>query len=145
MTDDTDPLVDALRRKCDAQAKQIDDLEQRLSELERLVEPDPGQTDYETLTKAQKVYRVRKALVETAANTNGRDAMKYKAVIRLFDGHPSPGHAYTLMENSADLDGFAYDTANGKDGEKRIRVKLEDVNDDALVHAANKASRPTPA
>jgi len=145
MTDEPHPLVDALRRKTNAQADRIDELETRLAELEQLVDPDPGATEYAQLQKEQKVHRIRKTLVETAARTNGRDAMKYKDVIRLFDGHPSDGHAYTLMERAGELDGFAYDTASGQGGEKRVRVTLEDVNDDALVHAANNATRATPA
>lgn len=120
-------------------------LRERVAELEELVDPDPGGKEYDQLTKDQKVHRVRTALVEQATNNhNGKAKMNYKEVMWLFDGHPSAGHAYDLMERAGVLDGFAYDKAGG-DGEKRVRVNVDDVNDDALVHAVNNDPAETPA
>lgn len=140
----TDELVEALRRKVNAQQARIDDLEDELADLKQVVDPDPGATAYHQLTKDQKVHRVRTALVEDAAGGDGRAYMKYKAVKMLFDGHPSDGHCYDLMERAAHADGFDYDEAGQGDGEKRIRVNLAAVNDDALVHAANNATHSNP-
>lgn len=128
-----------------AAVERVERLEKRVADLEELVDPDPGGTDYQQLTKDQKVHRVRTALVEQATDTrNGKAQMKYGEVQWLFDGHPSAGHAYDLMELAAKLDGFYYDKAGG-DGEKRVRVNLDAVNDDALVHAANNDPTETPA
>lgn len=140
MTDDRDPLVEALQRKVNTQADRIEDLEDRLGKLEELVDPDPGATGYEQLTKDQKVFRVRRHLLERADKTNGRAAMKYKEIMMLFDGHPSPGHCYDLMERAGTIDGFEYDEAGGGKGEKRVRVSADAVNDETLIHAANKGT-----
>lgn len=125
--------VEELEHVVDVQAE-------RLADLEQLVDPDPGSIRYEQLSKEQKVYRVRKALVEDAARSGGTAALHYDDVKWLFDGHPSPGHCYDLMKRAAELDGFAYDTPNGEGGQKRIRVNLDGVNDETLVHAANNVS-----
>lgn len=151
MSDDLQPLVKALRRKVNhqedtinTQEDMIDALEERVAELERLVDPDPGSTEYDQLTKSQKVHRVRKHLVEEADKGNV-PAMKYKDVKWLFDGHPSAGHCYDLMEQAGQLDGFAYETGGHGKGEKRIRVNLEAVKDETLLHAVNNAPDETPA
>jgi len=134
------PLVDALQTKLNYQAERIDELEAENERLKKLVDPDPGSVEYEQLTKAQKVRKVREALVDRGAQThNGRAAMKYKDVMWLFDGQPSAGHCYDLMERAGELEGFAYDAAGGGKGEKRIRVETSAVKDETLFHAVNKA------
>jgi len=141
MTDDIEKLerlVDALQTKCNYQSERIDELEGRLAELESLVDPDPGSTEYEQLTKAQKVRKLRVALLEQAENSNrGIAQMKYKDVMWLFDGHPSAGHCYDLMERAAEIEGYAYDAAGNGDGDKRVRVESDAVNDERLFHAVN--------
>lgn len=122
-----------------------EELRESVAELEELVDPDPGATAYEQLTKGQKVHRVRKTLVERADATNGRAAMKYREVMMLFGGHPSAGHCYDLMERAGQLDGFAYDVAGNGDGDKRVRVNLDGVNEDADVHAVNNGTQANPA
>ena len=127
-----------LRDRIEELEAENDQLRDDLATLNTVVDPDPGRTEYDQLARSHKVNRIRTTLAETAARSNGKDAMKYKEVMMLFDGHPSPGHCYDLMERAAHLDGFAYD--DGRDGEKRIRVNLPDVNDETLIHAANKAT-----
>jgi len=141
MSDEPHPLVKALQRKLNTQVDRIDELEDRVAELEELVDPDPGNADYEQLTKEQKVFRVRKHLLKLAHNTNGRASMKYKEVMALFNGHPSPGHCYNLMERAGERDGYVYDKAGGGQGEKRIRVKSEEVNDETLIQSVNKETK----
>jgi len=143
MSEDLKPLVDALRRQLKDRTERIERLEERVAELEELVDPDPGSVEYDQLTKDQKVHQIRKTLLEQADGGTAR--MKYKDVMYLFDGHPSPGHCYDLMEQAAKLDGFTYDSAGQGKGEKRIRVKSDAVNDQTLVHAVNKATESNPA
>lgn len=139
-------LVEALRRKLTAHGDRLealetenDQLRERIAELEQVVDPDPGSVEYEQLTRPRKVHRVRKALAENAANSHtGKASMEYSDVIWLFDGQPSAGHAYDLMELAAELDGYSYDEPNGG-GQKRVRVNLEAVNDETMLHAANNA------
>jgi hypothetical protein len=42
------------------------------------------------------------------------------------------------MEAAENLDGFHY--GENADGQKQIRAKLEGVNDETLIHVANKAT-----
>lgn len=126
----------------DAAAERMNDLSERVAELEQVVDPDPGSQDYQQMTKAQKVHRLRVALLEQA--DDGKiPSMKYKDVLWLFDGHPSAGHCYDLMERAAEADGYYYDTNEG--GEKRVRVKPDGVNDESLVHAVNNDPQKTSA
>lgn len=144
MTEDRDPLVEALQRKVNTQAERIEDLEDRVAELEQLVDPDPGTTAYEQLTREQKVHRVRVALLEQA--TAGKSAvMRYDDVRWLFDGKPSAGHAYTLMELVAEAEGYTYEIGGHGKGQKRIRVEPDSVNDERVIHAANKGDSALPA
>lgn len=134
-------LPDANRRMLNYLRDRVEDLEteneslrERLANLESIVDPDPS-ADYSELPKSRKVYKLRKALVEEAAQATGTAKMDYKEVRWLFDGQPSVGHTYDLMELAGQLDGFSYDT----EPQHRITVKLDGVNDETLVHAANKA------
>jgi len=147
MSDDLERRLDAIEARLDAMSNWNEDLRKenkslrkRIVELEELVDPDPGSVGYDNLTKEQKVFRVRKVLAERAGRSNGKAAMAYKEIIALFDGHPSPGHAYDLMERAGKLEGYAYDKAGGGRGNKRIRVNVEAVKDETLFHAANKAA-----
>jgi len=152
MTDDVEDRLRRLEAWQDAAITNLkglreenEQLKERVAELEELVDPDPGHTDYEQLTKDQKVHRIRKTLCEYAGSTGGTARMKYREVMMLFDGHPSAGHCYDLMERAGQIGGFAYDAAGNGDGEKRIRVNVDDVNDETLLHAVNNATQPNPA
>ena len=144
MNEEVEMRFEAMSKWQDALEDRVAELEdenrqlrERVAELEELVDPDPGNVEYGQLTKAQKVHRVRKALLEAATRSNGVASMKYKEVMALFNNKPSPGHAYDLMEAAAELDGYAYDAAGGGRGDKRVRVDAEAVNDDRLFHAVN--------
>lgn len=129
-----------LRERVDELEAENDSLRGELAELGEVVDPDPGSREYASLSKAQKVHRLRRTLVEQAARaTTKRAKMEYTDVIYLFDGHPSPGHAYDLMRAASNLEGFQYDTSGER--QNRITVDLESVNDESLVHAANKATQ----
>ena len=136
MSDDLEPLVDALRRQLKDRTRRVENLEERVAELEELVDPDPGGVAYEQLTSDQKVHRIRVALLEQASAGNA-PTMKYDDVRWLFDGKPSAGHAYDLMERAANADGYVYETGGHGDGQKRIRVEPDAVNDERIVHAVN--------
>lgn len=124
--------------RVDVLEEENEQLRERVAELEEIVTPDPNSVEYDQLTRPQKVHRIRKKLVEQAARRhNGRSSMDYKEVTWLFDGHPSPGHAYTLMELAGELDGFEFDPDSGEN--QRVLANLDAVNDETLFHAANKA------
>lgn len=129
-----------LRERVDELEAENESLRGEVAELGEVVDPDPGSREYASLSKAQKVHRLRRTFVEQAARAMTKRAkMEYTDVIWLFDGHPSPGHAYDLMRAAGNLDGFQYDESGER--QNRITVKLEAVNDESLVHAANKATR----
>ena len=139
--------VEALNRKLNSAVDRIEDLERENAELRRQVaalqgevDPDPGSKEYSDLSRAEKVRQIRERLVDVAgADHNGTAAMKYKDVMWLFDGHPSAGHCYDLMERAGQLDGFDYSAAGGGKGDKRVTVNLDAVKDESLVHGVNKA------
>lgn len=130
-----DALTDAIERL----EETVEEQQDRIAELEELVNPDPADVEYAQLTKDQKVFKIRKHLIEDAAKTNGVSRMVYREIKALFDGHPSPGHCYDLMKQAAQVDGYEYDQAGG-DGQKRVRVAMNAVKDETLIHAANKAT-----
>jgi multidrug resistance efflux pump len=144
--DELPALVDALRRKVHHLEEQLDETEAdlqaargRIAHLEKVINPDEGERSYQQMTKAQKIYRVRTALVDEAVERETTTvSMDYKEVRWLFNGSPSPGHAYNLMEAAAELDGFGYD----EDREPtRVTVNLDALNDETLIHRVNKAVR----
>lgn len=139
-----DPDEHTVLEAANAAVDRLEDLEERVAELEEVVDPDPGTTAYEQLTKDQKVHRVRVALLEQVMA--GKSAtMVYDDVVWLFDGKPSAGHAYDLMELAAEADGYIYETGGHGKGQKRIRVIPDSVNDERVIHAANNGSGATPA
>ena len=147
MTDDTDTRLTVVEQRLDLLNDAVEDLERENAELRRQVaalqsevDPDPGSKEYSDLSRAEKVRQIRERLVDVAgADHNGTAAMKYKDVMWLFDGHPSAGHCYDLMERAGQLDGFDYSAAGGGKGDKRVTVNLDAVKDESLVHGVNKA------
>ena len=101
-------------------AERIDALEAEVERLEDAT-PDADPENYDQMGKHEKAAVVRSKDRATAENTNGKAAMTYKDVIRTFDGRPSSGHAYDIMEVAGDADRFNYgDGPNGK----RLTVDL---------------------
>ena len=147
MTDDTDTRLTVVEQRLDLLNDAVEDLERENAELRRQVaalqsevDPDPGSKEYSDLSRAEKVRQIRERLVDVAgADHNGTAAMKYKDVMWLFDGHPSAGHCYDLMERAGQLDGFDYSAAGGGKGDKRVTVNLDAVKDESLFHGVNKA------
>jgi len=114
------------------------ELRRQVSELKSQQNPDPESKSYDELSKPEKVRKVREQLVSVAeTNHNGCSTLKYKEVKMLFDGYPSAGHCYDLMELAGGADGFGYDE-NGE-GTKRVRVDIDAVKDESYFHTANKA------
>lgn len=131
-------VIDRLEKETADLERENAELRRQVAELKAQVDPDPGSKEYADLSRAEKVRRVREQLVDVAeTNHNGKASMKYKEIMMLFGGNPSPGHCYDLMERAGELDGFGYDT-NGE-GQKRIRVDVDAVKDESLFHTANKA------
>jgi len=109
--------------------KNVEDLARRVENLEAQIEtleeraPDPTQMEYDELEKPDKATIIRSKLKGEAEATNGRSKAEYKDIIRMFDGYPSAGHAYDLMEAAAELDGCNYSQA--PDGTKRLTYKAD--------------------
>lgn len=109
---------------------------QRITELEETIEnlqdqiamlkertPAPFEKKYGQMTKGEKATVVRSKLKQEAKKTGGKAAVTYNDVIRMFDGYPSTGHAYNLMEVAAKKDGFDYEESPS--GMKRLTVDLQ--------------------
>jgi hypothetical protein len=100
----------------------VEELERRLDDLEARA-PTPAEKEYAEMDRSDKARVVRGKLVNTAEATNDRASMTYKDVVSTFDGQPSPGHAYDIMAETAELfDGVVQDTNH--EGDKRIRLNL---------------------
>lgn len=98
-------------------ADRLADAEERLAALEER-NPEPSEKDYDAMDKADKATVIRSKLRRQAESTNGTASVKYKDVIRAFDGRPSSGHAYDIMAAAATVDGFEFGESLG--GEKRL-------------------------
>lgn len=117
-------------------------LRDRVAELEKIVDPSGDAGEYHELTRPQKVFQLRRALMLKAARDGGAAAMSYRDVLAVFNYQPSDGHAYNLMRYAAEADGFTYNDATG---EKRLTVKTDAVSDETLIHSVNNATDATPA
>lgn len=134
LTPDVQALRDELTRvdqntnvawtKIEQLVDRIDELETTVENLQAAVEtledraPDPNQKQYQQMDRADKATVVRSKLKDEATSTNGKAATTYKGVIRIFDGQPSAGHAYSIMETAAEVDGYEYGIS--PDGTKRL-------------------------
>lgn len=118
------PLVEALRKKVNRLEDVVEGLEEENEELRAKVEvleeraPDPSAQEYKAMDKHDKATVVQSKMRETAEATNGTASMQYKDVITVFNGKPSPGHAYDILEVAGQGDGFNYGEA--PDGTKRL-------------------------
>lgn len=116
--------------------ERFNDLAETVAELRQVVDTDMGTLRYDQMTKKDKVRQVRAYLVEQAKG--GRPFMTYDQVVTLFNGHPSPGHAYDLMKLAGNAEGFEYQEPNDE-RPNRLVVNVDGVKDDAPFHAANNA------
>lgn len=150
MTDNGETLADANRRAINHLRDRVDDLEaengdlrDRVAELEDLIHDDLREFEYHQLTKKDKVRQLQAELKRRAEDANnGKASMNYKAVKWHFDGQPSAGHAYDLMELAGESQGFNYEE-RGKNQANRLIVNLDAVKADAEVSRVNKPSTST--
>lgn len=131
--DKNDPLIDALRKRIEHLQERVAELEQTVADIAAQTEPEAS--EYGSMSRPQKVHRIRVALLRDAIQSNQRAAMDYHAVRAVFDNRPSPGHAYNLMAWAADADGYEY--IEPGDRNNQLRVDADAVNDEHLFQAAN--------
>jgi DNA repair exonuclease SbcCD ATPase subunit len=112
------------------------EVRERLATLEGRVTPDPATKEYDEKTRDERVREIRVTIARTASNSGGKAAMDYNDVLMLFNGHPSPGYAYKLLELAANLDGFTYEQREGAND--RLCVNMDAVSDESVFHAVNK-------
>lgn len=124
--DSADPALERtkMRQRITELESLVGELTERLQEVEARA-PDPGDQAYQAMDKSDKATVVRDKLYKQALATNGLDAIGYKDVIRMFDGNPSPGHAYDIMEKAGNAPG--YDYTKGPDGSKRLEVVADNT------------------
>jgi len=145
-------LIEAWGRRMNTFQERVSELEGelqdahlRIEELEELVDPDP-ETPSDELSKDQKVRRVRKALIRDAMESGGRASLKYKEVRALFGNSIAPSYSYDLMESAGEKEGFVYGrSGHRKNGEKRIRVDLDAMNDKPLILSVKNETSSVPA
>lgn len=95
----------------------------RLEDVEDRVD-DPKTLEWEEMSKAQRVSRIRQHLAERAESSPyGKASMDAGEIDSLFNGHPSTGYTYKLMDAVAQADG--YDVDKPKNGNKRVTVDLD--------------------
>lgn len=114
----------------------VDDLKQRLRAVESAVDTDLDGKAYGELTRKDKVRQIQTALInEATGSPTDKAAMDYQEIRWLFNGQPSTGHVYDLMDFAGQEDGFDYDRRDGKNN--RLTVDLDAVKDELQVHAVN--------
>lgn len=119
-----------------------EELKERVAELERVIDPDPGSKDYQSMSRAEKVRKLRASLYRKAESKGGKAQITYDEVLALFDHHPSAAHAYQLMERAAYAEGFRYDKMGpNNDGQKRLAVEIQSVKDEENFYTKNKTEQ----
>ena len=103
----------------------IEDLKQDIEELRHVVNVDLDGKRYQQLTRDDKVREIQAALLsEALGRQTQKAAMNYTDVRWLFNGKPSTGHTYTLMEVAGQGTGFDYQE---RDEKNRIVVDAGEV------------------
>jgi len=90
--------------------ERVDELEDRVETLEQRA-PEPTELEYEQMDRTDKAAVVQARLRDQAAGTTGKAAVTYRDVVGIFDGQPSAGHAYDIMETAAEAGPFKIDTS----------------------------------
>lgn len=123
---DTYPLPDAAK----AAVQRMTKLEDRIAQLEAVVDTDLDRLEYEQLTRRDKVLLIQRHLVDQADGTTA--AMTNKDVWYLFNRSPSRHHCYELMEIAGEDLGFNYENF-GDSRDNRLTVRVSDVNKETLA------------
>jgi hypothetical protein len=140
MAEVDDPEETTLIEAANRAAENYEELTETVAEVEQVAQADLDRMEYDQLTKQDKVRIIQSHLVEAAdSNRRGTSSLNYREVRVLFDGRPSPGHAYDLMELAGDERGFNYEQ-NGDEKNNRVTVNLDAVNNEAAFHGVNKAT-----
>jgi predicted RNase H-like nuclease (RuvC/YqgF family) len=129
-------LVNEKDERIETLEADLDDLRERLATLEGRVTPDPTTKAYNEKTRDERVREIRLTVARKATQTGGKASMDYNGVLMLFNGHPSPGYAYKLLDLAANMDGFTYEKREGTND--RLCVDMAAVSDESVFHAVNK-------
>jgi len=140
---------DELRETVAEQSAAIESLKGELADLRGRVDPDPRTTAYDNLSRAERVRQLRLELLERAENAGLTGyRMTYDDVqSHVFNENGSPGYMYQLMRLAAGLEAREADArgssfpgyyfGTNEDGDYVIRVVVDEVEDDGLIHAVN--------
>lgn len=121
---DAEQEIGELNTEIDRLQNQLRLVRKDLAEVQLAVEDDRDEKAYHEFDRDGKVRFLREQAYSWARNRDGRAALDYKDVRDgVFDGEPSPGHVYNLMEWAADHDGFVHDDQDGH----RLLVKTDAV------------------
>lgn len=121
------PLVEAASmglENLEEMTARMEQLEAKTDALEERA-PEPSKKQYEDMDRSDKATVVQSKLRKEAESTTGAAKAGYKDIIRMFDGHPSPGHAYDIMETAAEGEGFNQGT--DPEGTKRLTFNKQRV------------------
>lgn len=121
----------------EADRDRIDDLADRVAQLELRVSALDEDRAYESLTTDDRIGLVREHAFEKATETTGKAALDYNAIKwEVFDGEPSADYCYTLMERAAETDGFNVETPPS--GNRSLVVDAAAAKRGAVFSSANK-------
>lgn len=132
--------AEAAEKRADEAEERVGELEARVKRLETAVDANPDGKAYDDMDLDERVGAVQHFTVKRAMQNGGKARIDYKDVLALFQDNCSDGYAFKLMrkaagvyENDSEKEGFGF--GNNAEGEYRLSVNVEDVNDEALIHA----------
>lgn len=103
----------------------IQELQEDIEELRHVVNVDLDGKSYKQLTPDDKVREIQASLVEEAmSRSTSKASMDYTEVRWLFNGRPSTGHVYDLMQVAGQEAGFDYQE---RDKKNRLVVDADDI------------------
>jgi len=130
---DPDPDDVSLMEAALEAVERFDEMEDRLAALEGATGINLENAEYQEMSRAAKIKRVRDALKAKAEEShNGKAMMDYNEVSALFDYNASPGHAVDLAKAAAEYDEQTDTSCRAgvefqkrSDGNNRVVVDLE--------------------
>jgi len=129
--------VNEQEERIDAKDETIAELRDRVQALEA---SQPDQAEFDDLDRDTRVGAIREHIIKRAQEQGGRAALDYNGIMwEVFDGEPSKGYCYKLMKLAAQ--GAGFDTNDPDEGNKRLVVNLDAVNDLAGVSRVNTPAR----